>query len=747
MIEDSGHPGPTAAELEAVLLEAKLSVPHRRAGSVSRAALIEAARARDCRVVGVTAPAGYGKSTLLAEWSELDDRRVAWVSLDRLDDDPSALLALLASAYARISGHTDLVADMHGLGVSALGRAAPRLASAFRSSPVPFVLILDDLHELRSPACHDVLSVVMAGIPEGSQLVAASRSEQPHLPRLRASGDAVEIGAGDLALDAAGAEQIFAEAHVDITHEQAVAVTARTEGWPVGLYLAAVIAGDDRGDVSSISGDDRYVADYLYRESLMQLPEDVQRFLRRTAVLDHLCAPLCDAILDETGASAQLRELEATSSFLIPLDRHRGWYRYHALFREFLLAELQRVEPDVIVKLHLRAADWYESNGSPALALEHLLNTKERDACVQLVTQLVLPTYQSGQLVTVQRWLSALGRSAIEEHPPLAALAGQVAVYTGETAEAQRWAAFVDTASFDELPVDGTASFNSARAMLRALMCAVGPKQMATDASSAAAEERPWSPWHAVALCLSAEAHLMLGDHARTVALLNETGAVAAAFGNVGAVVVSRSELALLAMNDGRWAEAAEHLQIALDTVEDSRLHDYALSVLAFAAAARLAAHRGDQNEVDRRLAQAMRARPSCTFALPYLAVRVRLQLAKVYTAIADQSTARHLLREIDDILLHRPALGTLVDEVAQFRMLLTHTAQVTAAGGTPLTPAELRLLPYLQTHLTFREIGQRLFVSRNTVSSEVGSIYRKLGVSSRSDAVRHATVVGLLGG
>jgi LuxR family transcriptional regulator, maltose regulon positive regulatory protein len=564
---------------------------------------------------------------------------------------------------------------------------------------------------------------------------------------LRASGDAVEIAADDLALDATGAEEIFAEAHVDITHEQAVAVTARTEGWPVGLYLAALIARDNRGDVSAISGDDRYVADYLYRESLVQLPEDVQRFLRRTAILDQLCAPLCDAILDGTGTYSYLRELEATSSFLVPLDRRRGWYRYHALFREFLFAELQRVEPDVILKLHLRAADWYESNGSPALALEHLLNTTERDACVQLVTRLILPTYQAGQLVTVQRWLSTLGRSAIEDHPPLAVLAGSVAVYTGETADAQRWAAFLDTASFDDLPVDGTASFNSARAMQRALMCAAGPTQMAIDASSAAAEEPPWSPWHAVALCLSAEAQLMLGDHARTVALLNETGAVAAAFGNVGAVVVSRSELALLAMNDGRWAEAAEHLQIALDTVDDSHLHDYALSVLAFAAAARLAVHRGDQNELDRRLAQAMRARPSCTFALPYLAVRVRLQLAKVYTAIADQSAARHLLREIDDILLHRPALGTLVDEVAQFRTLLTHTAQVTAAGGTPLTPAELRLLPYLQTHLTFREIAERLFLSRNTIATEAGSLYRKLGVSSRSDAVDRATSVGLLGG
>jgi LuxR family maltose regulon positive regulatory protein len=198
---------------------------------VSRAGLIETARGRDCRVVGVTAPAGYGKSTLMAEWAEIEDRRVGWVSLDRLDDDPSALLFLLASAYAQISDHTDLIGDVGGLGVSALGRAAPRLASAFRTSPVPFVLMLDDLQELRSPACHDVLSVVISGIPRGSQLVAASRSEQPHLPRLRASGDALELVAVDLALDAAGAEQIFAEAHVDITHELAAAVTARTEGW------------------------------------------------------------------------------------------------------------------------------------------------------------------------------------------------------------------------------------------------------------------------------------------------------------------------------------------------------------------------------------------------------------------------------------------------------------------------------------------------------------------------------------
>jgi LuxR family maltose regulon positive regulatory protein len=727
------------------MLEAKLSVPQPRSGTVSRAGLIEKARASDCRVVGVTAPAGYGKSTLLAEWALAEDRRVAWVSLDRFDDDPSALLTLLASAYARVSpGGADLVADVSGVGGSVLGRAAPRLASAFQASPAPFVLMLDDLHELQSPACHDVLEVVISGIPRDSQVVAASRFAQPHLSRLRASGDALEFLASDLALDTAGAEQIFAQAHVSLTPELAVAVTERTEGWPVGLYLAAMIAARDSGsEAVTISGDDRYVTDYLYRESLMRLPESTQRFLRRTAVLDQLCAPLCDALVGDPGAQQQLRSLEASSMFLIPLDRRREWYRYHALFREFLLGELRRVEPDIVSKLHLRAADWYESNGSPAMALEHLLNTSERERCLQLVTVLTLPTYQAGQISTVQRWLSALGDAAIEAYPPLVVLAGWIAALTGDTAEAQRLAAILDAASFDLVPLDGSASFDSARAMLRTIMCPAGPEQAMTDASLAVAEEPPWSVWREQALCLLAEACLLAGDVDRATALFAETIAAPATY---DALVLSEAELALLAMDDGRWEEGAEHLDVALTAIDAHRMFDYASCILAFAGAARLAVHRGDLKEADRQHTRAMRARPSCTFVLPFLAVRVRLQLAKVSFAIGDHTTARHLLREIDDVLLHRPALGALVDEVAEFRQIVTSSPQLGATGASPLTPAELRLLPYLQTHLTIREIAERLFVSRNTVSSEVGSIYRKLGVSSRNAAVEQATMTGLLG-
>jgi LuxR family transcriptional regulator, maltose regulon positive regulatory protein len=747
-MEAQVRPAPAVYDVKQSLLEVKFSVPDFRPGMVSRVDVIDATRASDARVVGVTAPAGYGKTTLLAQWAHVEDRRVGWVSLDRYDDDPAVLLTLLATAYARMSpGNGDLVADMSGLFVNPLGRAAPRLAAAFKSSEEPFVLLVDDLHELQASACYDALGVAISGIPKGSQLVGASRFEQPHLPRLRATGDAVELDAGDLAMDVTGAEQVFAAAQVEVTHEEAVEVTGRTEGWPVGLYLAAMIARSDRERGPSVSGDDRYVADYLYRESLMLLPKKTRRFLLRTAVLDQMSAPLCDAVLGTTGAQAQLRALEESNSFLVPLDRHREWFRYHALYREFLLGELRREEPEVITKLHLRAADWYQSNGSPVLAIEHLLNTDERDRCVQLITEQVAPTYYLGQVSTVQRWFSVLGDSAVEAYPPLVVLAGWITAVTGQTTAAERWGSIMDAASFDQVPLDGSASFDSARAMLRGFMCASGPEQMMADASLALAQEPSWSPWRDTALGLAAHAHLLDGNEDQAAVLFVESATLGASFGNSGSVVDGAAELALLAMDHGRWSEAAERVGHALEVIEKQRLQDYAVSVLAFAMAARLAVHRGDLVEADRQLTRAMRARPSSTFVIPFRAVRARLQLALVYSSRGEQATARHLMREVDEVLLHRPALGALVDQTAKVRRSVAASAQVGATGAAPLTAAELRLLPYLQTHLTIAEIGKRLFVSRNTVSSEVASIYRKLGVSSRNDAVQQATRIGLLGG
>jgi LuxR family transcriptional regulator, maltose regulon positive regulatory protein len=745
---DSRDAPSSAPELSQLLLDAKFSVPQPRPGIVSHRDLIETARSSDCRLIAVTAPAGYGKSTFLAEWAATEDRSVAWVSLDRLDDDPATLLASLASAYCRAGlGSADLVVDMRGQGVSVLGRAAPRLAVKFRASPVPFVLVLDDLHELRSPACHDVLGMVISAIPRGSQLATASRSEQPHLPRLRASGDALEFKAADLALDAAGTWQIFSNAQVSVPTELAGAVTERTEGWPVGIYLTALIAKESRGRTHTVTGEDRYVADYLYHEALSQQPKALQRFLRRTAVLDQLCAPLCEAIVGSPAAAIHLRQAEASNLFLAPLDRQREWYRYHALFREFLLGELRRAEPHIVATLHQRAADWYESNGSPALAVEHLLHTTDWDRTVRLVFQLSLPTYMAGQLSTVQRWYRTIGDVNIERYPPLAVLQCAWSVLTGDTAGASRWAAFVDAASFDVVPEDGTGSFDSLRAIVRAVMCAAGPEAMMADAAFAVAHEPVWSPHRDSALWVLAEAHLLAGHLDQARAGFADASTAAVTFGNTDTIIICEAQLAWLAMDRGEWAEADGRLKLALATIEDKRMHDYVFAIPAFAAAARLSVHLGDLSGAHRQLTRAMRARPSATYLLPYHAVRLRLQLAKVYLALAEPVAVRQLLREIDDIASRRPALGALIDEVEDFRGVLASRAAPCATGASPLTPAELRLLPYLQTHLTADKIAERLFISSHTVKTEVKAIYRKLGVSSRDDAVQRATAVGLLGG
>lgn len=737
---------PLVVDLDQLLLDTKLAVPIPRAGFVSRRDLIDTARGNDRRVVAVSAPSGYGKSILLSQWAAAEDRPVAWVSLDRFDDDPARLLSLLSSAYVRATGaDPELIADMRGHGTSLLGRAAPRLAAALRASPEPFVIMLDDLHELTSSACHDALSVIIAGIPHGSQLVAASRVAQPYVPRLRASGETVEIGVADLALDVGGALHIFAEADVELTVDDAQAVTEHTEGWPVGLYLAAVIAHESENGAVDVSGDDRYVADYLYRESLAGLSVEAQRFLRRTAVLDRFSAELCDAVLVESGSQGRLRELEASNVFLLPLDRHREWYRYHPLFREFLLGELRRIEPELILDLHVRAADWYEAHGSPAMAIEHLLETPHTDRCVRLVTENALPIYQAGQMHTAQRWTSVLGDGVVSAYPPLAVLVGWMAVMSGHAGEAERWAKRIEGASFDLPPADGTASFASARAMLLAMMCANGPDQAMNDAAIGLEQEPTSSVWRDQAVCISAEMHLLTGEVDQAEALFAAASELSIATGNNDVLVLADAERATIAMDRGRWVEAAQLVDDALTSTDAHRLDDYAVSVVAFASAARLALHRGDLTATTRDLTRAMRARQFCTSAIPTLAVRARLSLAKTHFAIGDHAAARHLMRETDDILMRRPALGTLADDVAEFRSVMdSSTAE--AGGAAPLTPAELRLLPYLQTHLTIPEIGERLFVSRNTVSTEVGSIYRKLGVSSRNAAVERALAIGLLG-
>jgi len=317
---------------------------------------------------------------------------------------------------------------------------------------------------------------------------------------------------------------------------------------------------------------------------------------------------------------------------------------------------------------------------------------------------------------------------------------------TGETAERDRWAAFAESAAFHSATSGGFASFESARAVLRAATCARGPEAMRSDADFAVSLEPAWGGHCDIPLWLLGEAQLLGGQVVEARDLFIQASDAAVSLGKPDTLVISQSELAMLALDRGDWHQGAAHLDTALASMNEHRLEDYLTSVLVFPLAARLALHRGDIQSARAQLARALHVRPLATYALPFVAVRLRLESAKLHSALADPTVARHLLREIDDILVRRPALGLLVKQVDDFREVLRGGC-VDATGPSPFTAAELRLLPYMQTHLTLGAIAQRLFVSRNTVSSQVTSIYRKLGVSSRRDAVDRATAAGLLSG
>ena len=420
---------------------------------------------------------------------------------------------------------------------------------------------------------------------------------------------------------------------MDLAPDLAAAVTERTEGWPVGLYLAALIAKESPAHDGHVAGDDRYVADYLYRVTLEQLPESTQQFLRRTAVLDQLSGPALRRASWRHRMRSAAPELEAANLFLVPLDRRREWYRYHALFREFLLAELHRTEPDITMKLHLRAADWYEANGSPALALEHLLDTDGAGSVSQLMTALVIPTYGAGQISTVQRWLATIGDTSVEAHPPLAVFAAWVAALTGR--HRARRSAGRDRRRGVVRPgaSDGASSFESTRAMLRAAMCADGVEEM----MAAHSRGRPGAGVESLArhrpCAAPARRTCWPAMSIRPPPLFTEASSVAIKTGNNGSIVISESELALLAMDAGRWAEAAEHVGVgARDDRRASaaRLRDVRARVRRRSPAA---LHRGDLDETNRQLARGMRARR----------VHVRAALARrTAPAAARQGVRRH---------------------------------------------------------------------------------------------------------
>jgi LuxR family transcriptional regulator, maltose regulon positive regulatory protein len=396
-------------------------------------------------------------------------------------------------------------------------------------------------------------------------------------------------------------------------------------------------------------------------------------------------------------------------------------------------------------ELTLRAAHWCQHQGLVEAAIGYAMDAGDGDLAARGVEQAAISVYRSGRLATVQRWFDWFdNHGLIQQYPAVAVLGAWIQALGGHAAAAERWADAAERGSYEGPLPDGSASVEGWRALLRAKLCRHGVRQMRADAELALQLIPVGSLWRAPAQLLLGISHLLAGDLGVADRVMAEAVEVALDTGATVAASVALAERAILAIGRQDWPAAERLVNQARSVVAGAHLEECVTSLVLYAAGARVAIHHGNLDQAEQDLARAQQLRPQATHALPYYAVQARLELTRAYLAMADLVAARGVVREVEDLLRWRPDLGILRGQADQLRSQLNHV-RGEVIGAAPLSTAELRLLPLLATHLTFREVGQRLYVSQHTVKSQALSIYRKLGVSSRGQAVQRVQEIGLL--
>src|SRR5438132_5590736 len=464
------------------LLETKLYVPTRRRDLVPRPRLRERLdRGVESKLTLVSAPAGFGKTTLLAEWlgaADADVRLAAWLSLDHSDNHPPSFWTYVIAALQTVAP------DVGASAISLLQSAQPPAIESVLASVLnelnaiaqDLVLVLDDYHVIDAHDIHTGTVFLLDHLPPQMHLVIGSRAD-PALPlaRLRARGELVEIRAADLRFTPDEAAAYLNEAMgLDLTARDLAALEERTEGWIAALQLAALsIQGRDdvAGFIAGFAGDDRYIVDYLVEEVLQRQPQHVRSFLQQTSILDRLSGPLCDAVTGQDGGKAMLEALERANLFVVPLDDRRRWYRYHHLFADVLRARMLDEQPDEVRELHRRASAWYEKNGEPPEAIRHALAADDLPRAADLLEPAAPALLRSRQEARLLRWLKALPEDVLRCRPVLGNAYAGALLSTGQLdgveahlRDAERWLdtpmedarsagmVVVDEAGFHRLP-------------------------------------------------------------------------------------------------------------------------------------------------------------------------------------------------------------------------------------------------------------------------------------------------------
>lgn len=730
-----------------LLTRTKLHVPRIRCEAVERRGLWARLDAHAGTTL-VVAPAGFGKSTLLAQWRPAAGHPVAWVSLDEGDNDPVLLWSYILAALDgvdRVDGRDGPATTPERPSADILGTVVPGLLNRLDRSGQPVALVLDDYHAITNPACHRSIELLVQRLPADVRLVVSTRAEPPlGLGRLRATGRFQVIGRDDLGFTRAEAEHLLnADLGLDLSAEAVRVLHERTEGWPAGLYLASLSlrdAPDREAAVAGFRGSSRNVVDYLTEVALDTLDPATRDFMVETSILDRLCGPLCDAVTGRGGSGDLLEELARANHLVVPLDDHRVWYRYHRLLADLLRDELGRHRTSRLRRLlHARASEWLAGAGRTGEAIRHAVAADELERATELIATSYVPTIEWGGHATVAGWLDMFPRSAVVRDARLSVVEAWVMSFLNRPAEAEAALRHALAAGYVGPLPDGASSVEASAALVRAGFPQGDVGDMLTAARRAFEREGGRdSPWK-VTVHVQLGWALRLVGRPREARPLLERGAALAPLGEQWLDAVgARCLLAWLALDLGDPGRAEEWARDAVELVRSQGLSDRRIDGYALATLGAARAGTGNVDEGGRLLDAGLdRMRED---ALPLLLVEALVAAATVHGELGDRPGADRLVAEAQALVDGCPDPGVLRDKVAA----------ATGPGGRgpsrpfDLTDRELDVLQLLDQGFSKREVADELFVSYNTVHTHARSIYRKLGASSRSEAIARARERGL---
>ncbi len=701
----------TARHLQLVDLPDPPATRLRREAVERTRLLAELAECRERRVAVLRAPAGYGKTILTEQLAARDPRPSCRVRLTRADDDPGALRGAVTDA----------------LSAAGLPRELARCG--------PVLLVLDDVDLLHGPATRAALSALLDDAPEGAQIVLAGRSE-PELPlaRLRAAGDVVDVRAPELAFDMRETTQLLEICGGAPDAETAEALWLRAEGWAAGIALAA---RSDRGAPAGIDGPD--VTGYLREEVLDSLTPELRSFLLGTSLLSGLRADLCDAALAIEGSGPLLAELERRSLFVAPERGDREWLRCHPVLRSVLQAALRSEEPERIPGILSGAAAWHEVHGDPGEAFAHARACGDLARAGGILLRHADTLVARGEVATLKGWLGRCTPEELASDAQLALGGAWVALLVGDSHEALRLTAAAETVT-ENMAGDAAVTLRSAVANLRSALAPGGVGQMLRDGRFVCANEAPGAThpvlhgWRAIGT-----ARLLDGHPDEAIAAFSEILLLAHGHPEFDVLVICcLGYAALAAAEEGDWRRARRWARDGHALATERGLCGVIQSAPALTAHAVVLQHDGLLRKAADALAGA-RAIAPLLHAVRWLDADMNLRWADVSLGLGDQATALDCADAARDALAHYP------DPAGMAERLATIETRLRSGRALELTPSELRLVPFLPSHLTLQEIGDRVYLSRATVKTHTVSIYRKLGASSRSEAVDRLEATGLL--